>query len=104
MGITESGNFNDVLNNNYQSTVLTVTTTQIEAKVNTNRMIGRQVLLLYNDSSNTVYFGPTGVTSSGINKGIPLEPGDFLRIQFGDVGLFLIVASGSSNVIVQELA
>lgn len=105
MGISRSGTFDDVLESNYLSTVLSVSTSQVEAKVGVNRLSGRQELLLQNDSSITVYIGPSGVSSSGANKGIPLSSGEFLQVPIGEnIALFMIAASGTASIIVQELA
>lgn len=100
------GNFSDradVVESNYLGVVLTVGTTEVEVKAGGSRLATRQLVALYNDSSNTIYFGPTGVSTSGSSKGIPLAPQQFLSIPIGNAGLYLIAGSASNNVIVQEL-
>jgi len=99
------GFFNDTRNADYKSIVVSVSTTEIEAKVGGSRLFDRQGVWLYNDSSNTVYIGPTGVTASGSTKGFPLAKSQSAFIEAPDsVAVFLIASSGSHSVIVQEIA
>lgn len=101
MGINESGNNAEVVGAYVQGTV-TVTTSQIEAKVGANRQEGRQMLRIYNGSSNIVYFGPSGVTTA---TGEPIEKKQWINIPANDaLALFLIAAAGSNAVIVSEWA
>lgn len=95
---------NDVVESGYVGGVVTVGTSQVEAKVGGARVATRQIVILFNDSSNTIYYGPTGVTTSGSSKGIPLEKSQWVALPIGDQGLFLIAGSASNNVIVQEIS
>jgi hypothetical protein len=82
--------------------VVTVTGTEIEAKVGGSRKDGRQMLRIFNKSSVTIYFGPTGVTTT---TGEPLLKGQGITIPANDsCAVFLIAASGSNDVIVSEWA
>lgn len=104
MPLSNSGRYDDTLESNYLSVALSVSTTATEAKVGGSPLQGRQELLLFNDSSTIVYFGPPTVTSSGSNKGITLEPGEFLQIPIREtVSLYCITASGTATLIVQEI-
>jgi hypothetical protein len=99
MGINESGNNSEVVGS-YVQGLVTVTNSQIEAKVGASRASGRQMLRIYNGSNAVVYFGPTGVTTS---TGEPIEKKQWVNIPANDaLALFLIAASGSNNVIVSE--
>jgi hypothetical protein len=94
----------DVNDGSYKSVVISVGTSQVEAKCDTTRDPNRQFLVIYNDSNATVYYGPTGVTTSGATKGFPLFKQQWVSIPMGDVGVFLIAASSSNSVLVQEFA
>jgi len=105
MGFGSSGNFNDVADVAYISTVLSVGTSQVQAKVGSSNLENRQELIIFNDSLSTIYYGPTGVTTSGVTKGVPIGPGGFVNLPFGfDVSVFIIAATPSNDIIVQELA
>jgi hypothetical protein len=105
MAINVSGEFNDVLENGYVSAVVSVGTSEIEAKVGTSKLAGRECITIYNDSNSTVYYGPSGVTTSGINKGQPLFKRQHVSIPAGEgIEVFLIAESSGNNVIIQEWA
>jgi len=93
----------DVNDISLASAVVSVGTTQVEAKATVTRNAKRQRLLLYNDSSSVVYYGPTGVTVSGATRGVPVYKKQTVVIPVGDVAVFLIAGSASNDVIVQEL-
>jgi len=93
----------DVNDRGYSSTVITVGVTQVELKVGGARDPDRQRVLLYNDSSNTVYYGPTGVTVTGSTRGIPVFKRQIAVIPIGDVAVYVIAGSAGNEIIVQEL-
>jgi hypothetical protein len=100
--IAESPQRADVDDSFYNSAVVAVGTSQVEAKVGATRNPLRQVLTITNDNDTVeVYYGPTGVTTSGANKGNVLWPRQEAALTIGDVALFLIAAS-AVNVTVQE--
>jgi len=104
MSFGSSGSFSDVVDGSYISTVITVGTSQVQACVGGSNLANRQEIIIYNDSLATIYYGPSGVTTTGATKGIPIAPGGFVNLPFGtDIGLFLIAGSASNSVIVQEL-
>jgi hypothetical protein len=101
MGITLSGQLDDVDNSSYLTGTVSATTTQIEAKVGGSRLVGRQVLTLHNDGNATIYYGPTGLTSA---TGSPLVKNQFVSLPIGDnIGVFVLTASGTATVRVQEI-
>lgn len=102
--ISYNPEFADVLQDSYISANITVGTSQVEAKVGTSRLSGREMLVIYNDSNNTIFHGPSGVTTSGTNKGIPILKGEFVSMMAGDLGVFLISATAGNSVIIQEWA
>ena len=104
MAIRTSGGRDEVNESGYVAGSIAVTTSQVEAKAGADRLSARQEVLIYNDSEILVFFGPSGVTATGVNKGIPLGAGDSTSITLGDIGLFLITEAGSATVIVQEFA
>ena len=93
----------DVNDLSYTSTVISVGTSQVEAKVGGTRNALRQRIILYNDSNSVIYYGPTGVTTTGSTKGIPVYKKQIVVIPVGDVAIYLIAGSASNDVIVQEL-
>lgn len=99
-GITLSGEFNEVNETLYLSGSVTVGNTAVEAKVGASRAEGRQRLRIYNNSNVTIYFGPSGVTPG---SGEPLLKKQWIELDIGDLGVFLIASSGSNNVIIQEI-
>lgn len=105
MSISNNGEYNDVLEQAYVSSTVSVGTTQVEAKVGGSRLAGREVVTIYNDSNSTVFYGPSGVSTSGANKGEPLFKRQSVSIPAGqEVGVFIIADSASNQVIVQEWA
>jgi hypothetical protein len=101
MGINGGSEYADVLTDAYVAGVISVSTTQIEAKVGTSRLENREVLRIFNNSNTTLYFGPSGVTAS---TGEPLFKNQWINIPIGDIAVFLITASGTaSDVRIQEL-
>lgn len=96
-GITRN---DEIVNDSYLQGTVSVTTTQIEAKVGGSRLSNRQMLRIYNASNNTIYMGPTGVTTT---TGEPIVKGQWINIAVGDqVAVFLIAATGTNSVIVSE--
>lgn len=97
------GERSEVYDSSYVGTRLTVGTSQVEAKVGATRDPERQLVILYNDSSNVVYYGPTGVSTSGVYKGFPLEKKQEVAVPIGDLGVYLIADSASNYVLCQEI-
>jgi hypothetical protein len=84
--------------------LISVGNTQVEAKVGASLSQTVEELFIYNDSTNTIYWGLTGVSTSGTNKGFPLSKGTSVTIPTdSSTSIFLIAASGTNNVIVAEL-
>lgn len=93
----------DVNDTGYQSTVVTVGTSQVEVKVGGTRDPDRQRVLIYNDSNSTIYYGPSGVTTTGSTRGVPVFKKQLAVIPVGDVAVYAIAGSAGNEVIVQEL-
>lgn len=89
----------DVLESSFLGGTVTVGTTEVEAKVGASRLDTRQLLTIYNASANTIYWGPTGVTTS---TGQPIEKKQFVSIPAGNIAVYLIAASAGNTAIVQE--
>lgn len=82
-----------------------MTTSEILLAVGSSNLVNRQELVVFNDGLQTIYVGPSGVTSSGTNKGLPIEPAETFNPPSGDgLEFYAVTASGSSDVIIQELA
>lgn len=103
MGFSAGSGFADVVNDAYVAGQVTVGTTEVIAKSSTNNLAGRQELLIYNlETNDTIYFGPSGVTTS---TGIPIQPGEVANFPFGDeINLYLIADTAGNVVQVQEVA
>lgn len=102
MPIDNSSEYSDVLTDAYIAGVISVSTTQVEAKAGGSRLTNRECLRIYNNSNTTIYFGPTGVTAS---TGEPIFKNQWVNIPIGDIAVFLITASGTaSDVRIQEFA
>ena len=101
----KSGAYDDVNEDNYIGKAITVGISQIEAKVGSNRLSGRQELLIFNHSKKTIYFGPTSVSVSGANRGIPIFSKEMARVPAGeDIAVFLIASSASLEITIQEMS
>lgn len=101
MGISNSGQFNEVDNNNYVSASINITTSASELKAGVSRLEGRQNIIIFNKGTNTIYIGPSGVTST---TGIPVEANQMFSYPFGDrIAVYALTSSDSSVVIVQEI-
>ena len=103
MTINLSGEFDDTHDDNYLSAVIAVGTTQVEAKVGGSIMVDREMVMAHNDSNSTVYFGPTGVATTGVNKGIPLFRNQTMALMIKGLSLYFIADSADNNIIVQEI-
>jgi hypothetical protein len=103
VGISYSGNRADVLESSYLTGTLAVSITQVEAKVGVSALAERQLLIIQNKGANSVYIGPTGVTST---TGFKLEKNAYITMAIsGDISVFLICeAAQSATVVIQELA
>lgn len=100
MGVNENSNYSDTNESVYLSGAVTVGVTETEAKVGASRDSARQFVRIYNDGTATLFFGPTGVTTT---SGEPLLKKQSVELAAADLGVFMIVASGTVNVIVQEI-
>jgi hypothetical protein len=94
----------DGFNTDYKSKVITVGTTQVEAITGSVNLTDRKAVLIINDSDQNVYAGPSGVTTSGINKGTILIPSQSLFLTAGAIRIFVIADTPNNNVIVQEFS
>lgn len=99
--LNESSEYADVMQDGYASGAVSVTTSQIEAKVGANRLSNREALTITNKGNAIVYYGPSGVSST---SGDLLYKDQSVSLPIGDLGVFLITASGTATVIVQEMA
>lgn len=102
MSLAYGGSFNEVNDVSYVAGSITVGTSQVLAAASGSNLSLRQELIIYNKSASTIYFGPTGVTTS---TGIPIGPTEVLNLPFSqNVSVFLISGTAGNTVIVQELA
>jgi len=81
----------------------TVSTTAAEIFAGSSRLSGRYAMTVYNESSNAVYWGPSGITTS---TGFPILPGDSVTFQFSPsvATAIYMIASASAAVRAVELA
>lgn len=89
--------------NTLKSLSYNVTNAQIELKSDTNKLPGRQVITIYNNSNATLYYGPTGVSVIGTSAGMPLLRQQMVSIPASELlAVFIIANAGSHSIIVQE--
>lgn len=81
----------------------TVSTTAAELFAGASRLVGRYTMIVYNESSVPVYWGPSGVTTS---TGFPLLPQDSVVFQFNPsvATAIYFIAGSNAAVRVVELA
>jgi hypothetical protein len=90
------------INTSYIGGTVTATTSEIEAKVGVAPLTGRQLLYIENRSGANIFYGPTGVTSS---TGAKLANNQAVFLSIGpSLSVFVIRASGSGTVVVQEFS
>lgn len=89
----------DVLDTIGLTKVIVVGTTASEARINAARLPKRQVVRIFNTGDKTVYWS---FDSSIIGE--PLFKNESLTIQVGDIPVWLITLSGTSNVVVHEVS
>lgn len=100
--INESGQFDDVDNSGYVSGHISVSTSATELKVGANKLTGRQNILVQNLGPQTIYFGPSGVSTT---NGMPLYKDQFMTLPIGDnVAIYAITGSSICTVVVQEIS
>jgi len=107
MGFSNGGEFDDVLNDAYVSARVTIGNAyETLAKVGTNPLEGRETITITNVGNKTVYFGPSGFSSSNATDGEPLRRKQTVTISAGySVGIYLRCANNNStDVIIQEWA
>ena len=96
-----SSEFSDVLNDSWLQGLVTVGTIQVEVRVGVSRSSTREMVVIHNSSNNTVYYGPSGVTTI---TGFPLYKNQWVEIMIGNnQALYLIAATTGNNVIVAEV-
>lgn len=94
--------YDDVLTDNYVTGTISVGTSQVQAKVGASNLSGREMLYLENQGAQTVYYGPSGVTTT---TGAVLYKFQSVFLPVGaNVNVYVIAASGTNTIIVQEFA
>ena len=93
----------DISDNGGLEGTLIVGTTAVELKVGGSPLANRVLATLYNDSSNTVYWGYTnGVTTA---NGTPIEKKQFVVWDIGpNTSVYLIASSAGNNTRITESA
>lgn len=82
--------------------VKTISSSQTLASVGVSNMTNRKSLVIFNKGAQPVYYGKTGVTTT---NGIPILKDETLVIGVGqNINIYLITASSTSDVIIQEFA
>lgn len=64
-------------------------------------LAARRVLWIYNNGTATIFLGPAGVTTS---NGFPLLPGQSVSLAVGGLVIYGIVATGTVETRVMEIA
>jgi len=84
--------------------VVTVGTSATEIKASATRNKERGALIIYNDSTSTIYLGTSSVTVSGTTKGLPLVPMQSMILPISDIAVYGIASAEGKNIIVMELS
>lgn len=95
----------DLNNKSYISIVKTVSnTSEVLASVNASNLTDRRELVIENIGNKDIFLGPTGVASSGSNRGRLLAVGSEAVLNYGDaINVFMITGGGSTDVLIQEV-
>jgi hypothetical protein len=102
MPLNESGYYSDILDKEVVTGVVTVGTIAVEARVGGAPLSQRQAIRIYNKSNATIYFGPSGVTTT---NGEPIEKNNWVMIPAGpSLSIYLIAGTASNDVVVSEWA
>lgn len=94
----------DVINAAGVTGSVTVGTSAVEAIVGGSVLDDRQFVRIYNDSNSVIYwsFNPS-MTTSGANRGEPIEKKQWIEIPAGEqVPVYLRANSNGNSVIVME--
>lgn len=104
MAIRESSDRSDVVESSFDHVTLTVGTTPVEVKVGGSRSVSRQIVVIYNEEKNRrLFWGKSDVSATGVNRGFPIEPGQFVSLPFGDIGIFLVGEVSNMTAIIAEV-
>jgi len=91
----------DVNNSSFLNSALIITTSPTEIKVGISALDDREMVRIYNNSSQVIFYGATGVS---VANGEPIEPGSAISIPAGpNVAIYAIVASGTAEARIQEM-
>lgn len=89
----------ETLRGNLQTTPITVTTTA--QRIPTTALIGRKTMIIYNNSTSTVYVGGSNVTAT---NGLPVLKQQSVSIDASDdIIFYIMVATSTANVRVMEI-
>ena len=76
--------------------------TEVLAAVGGANLANRKTIVAYNRGPQTVYYGPTGVTST---TGIPIEKDEVVTFAIGDnIDVYFITGSSTASVTIEEYA
>ncbi len=72
----------DILNAGGTQGSLSVTSTATEIRVGASNLANRKSIMIYNNSTNTIYWGVTNAVT--VANGIPLPPQSFISLSFSN--------------------
>ena len=100
MGINVASDFSDTNDTLFNQETVSVGTSEVEAKCAATDLDERQFVRIFNNSNQKIYFGPAGVTST---TGEPLLKKQSVELALKGQSVFMVVASGSGDVIVTDI-
>lgn len=104
MGFTRSGRLDDNFSE-FIHGVQTVGTTATELKVGASRLIGRQGIIIQNESNEQLRWGSSDVSMAGLRRGLLIEPNEVYTIEAtDDVGVYIIGPTEGNDIVVMEIA
>lgn len=93
----------DISDNSGVQGALNVGTSAVAARVGGSNLANRKSLVVYNNSSNVIYWGYTNAVSS--STGIPIQKGQLVEWRVGpNTTVYLIAGSATNDMRVTESA
>ena len=105
-GLNQSPDRSDVLDSAFVHGTINVGNSDVIANVSGTNLAKRQTLVIYNDSNKDMFYGPSGVSSSGGAKGILFSSQETVTLNIGEfIDIFIISSTpGANKAIIQEFA
>lgn len=102
-GLSLGSEYSDVFESSGASAKISVSTTPVVAKVGASNLVNRELLVIHNRTSKTLYRGYTSDVTTA--TGIPVDARSVVAIPVGQgISVYLVCATSETEVWVEELA